>query len=102
MQMIFRIVAWLLLVAIVTLSFMPAYDRPMTGASSNFEHLAIYLATGFAFAAGYADRLLLVTGALTLFSGLIEIAQVWAPGRHARLSDFLIDAGAAGLGIGVF
>jgi len=102
MQMIFRVVAWLLLIAIVALSFVPASDRPMTGASSNLEHLAIYLATGFAFAFGYSDRLMLMTGALTLFSGLVEIVQIWAPGRHARLGDFLIDAVAAGLGIAAF
>ena len=29
---------------------------------------------------------------LVIFAGAIEIAQVLIPGRHARLSDFLVDA----------
>jgi VanZ family protein len=31
--------------------------------------------------------------------GLIEILQFWAPGRHARLEDFVVDATAACAGI---
>ena len=73
----------------------------MTGASHNMEHLAIYLATGLAFAMGYRDRLPAVAGGLLLFCGLIEVVQLWVPGRHARLSDFLVDAAAAGLGVAV-
>ena len=33
------------------------------------------------------------------FTGLIEILQFLAPGRHARLQDFLVDALAASLGL---
>ena len=32
-------------------------------------------------------------------TGLIEILQFWAPGRHARLEDFLVDALAACVGL---
>jgi VanZ family protein len=35
------------------------------------------------------------------FIGAIELAQRFVPGRHARLTDLLIDAGAACLGIGL-
>lgn len=102
MKMIFRALAWLFIIAILVLSFVPASDRPTTGTSSNLEHLAIYVATGFAFAGGYAERLLVVTGGLVLFSGILEVMQNLAPTRHARLSDFLIDAGASMLGIVLF
>ena len=34
-------------------------------------------------------------------SGAIEIAQLWVPGRHARLIDFLVDTTAACIGIGL-
>jgi VanZ family protein len=33
------------------------------------------------------------------FTGLIEILQLWAPGRHARLGDFVVGALAASLGL---
>ncbi|MBR1212121.1 hypothetical protein [Bradyrhizobium sp. JYMT SZCCT0180] len=32
-------------------------------------------------------------------TGLIEILQFWAPGRHARLEDFLVDALAVCVGL---
>ena len=31
--------------------------------------------------------------------GLIEILQFWAPGRHARWSDFIVDVLAAYAGL---
>ena len=33
-----------------------------------------------------------------LFAGVIEVLQLGVPGRHARLSDFLVDTGAVLLG----
>jgi len=37
-------------------------------------------------------------GSLVVFSAAVEILQIWAPGRHARMSDFLIDSVARALG----
>jgi VanZ family protein len=34
-----------------------------------------------------------------IFAGAIELAQLYTPGRHARLSDFVVDALAAGAGV---
>ena len=39
--------------------------------------------------------------ALLSFTATIELAQLWAPGRHARLSDFIVDALGIGVGIGL-
>ena len=36
---------------------------------------------------------------LVLFAGAIELAQLFVPGRHARLSDFVVDALAACIGL---
>jgi VanZ family protein len=102
-QMLCRAAGWGLVVAITALSVVPPSQRPVTGvASSNFEHLAIYLVTGLAFAAGYRDRLPAVIAGLLAFSGAIELIQLLAPGRHARLSDFLIDCAAACAGVALF
>jgi len=35
---------------------------------------------------------------LVIFAGVIEFAQLFVPGRHARLSDFIIDAFGACVG----
>jgi len=99
MQRICRFVGWTLAFAIFVLSVVPPSGRPTTGVSHNLEHLLIFLAMGLAFALGYRDRLPAVAAGLLLFCGAIEVVQIWVPGRHARLSDFLVDASAAGLGV---
>jgi VanZ family protein len=99
MQRTFQITAWTLAAGITALSLVPPTYRPTTAASHNFEHLVIFLAAGFVFGAGYPDRPWIVATGLATFCGAIEIAQMWAPGRHGRLSDFIVDAAAALLGL---
>ena len=83
------------------LSLVPPSYRPITEASHNLEHLAIFLATGFAFGVAYPDKSFALVIELVIFCGAIELAQRWVPGRHARLSDFIVDAAAACIGLGV-
>lgn len=87
-----RVTAWALAVVIVLLSVVPANLRPVTDMPHEFEHFAIFLATGIAFGFGYCRRPFAVAVMLFLFAGMIEIAQVFVPDRHARLSDFVVDA----------
>ena len=101
LQKISRALAWLLGLAILVLSLVPPSYRPITEASHNVEHLAIFLATGFAFGVAYPDRPFALATGLVIFCGAIELAQRWVPGRHARLSDFIVDAAAACIGLGV-
>jgi VanZ family protein len=100
-QSLFQVTAWLLALAIVVLSLGPPSTRPVTGAGHNLEHLLIFLATGVAFGLGYPRRFWLLAMALPIFAAVIEIAQILVPGRHARLSDFLVDAAALCLGVGL-
>jgi VanZ family protein len=37
--------------------------------------------------------------ALVTFAAFVEVVQLFVPGRHARLSDFAIDALAAIIGL---
>ena len=101
MRTVCRLIGWMLLLAIVVLSVSPASYRPVTGASSIFEHLAIFLILGAVLAIGYRDRLASLAGGLLLFCGLVEVLQFWVPGRHARLSDFLVDAASALAGVAI-
>lgn len=87
-----RIAAWSLAVAIVVLSLVPPVLRPETGVPHNLEHFLIFVATGVAFGLAYDVRLALLTIKLVSFAAAIEIAQLSVPGRHARLSDFAVDA----------
>jgi len=101
MQRTFQLIGWLLALTIIVLSLVPPTHRPVTGTSQGFEHLSIFLATGAAFGLGYTTRLWILAAALVAFSAAIELAQIVVPGRHARLSDFLMDAAAACAGVGL-
>jgi len=105
MQRLFQVTAWFLSAAIVVLSLSPVSARPVTpighNFGSNFEHLLIFLATGGAFALGYPRRVLVLPFAMLAFAAAVEIAQMWVPGRHARLSDFLVDVFSLYCGIGL-
>jgi VanZ family protein len=105
MQRLFRVAAWLLSAAIVLLSLSPPSARPVSPVGdnfgSNFEHLLIFLATGGAFALGYPRRIRFLLPAMLAFAAAVEIAQMWVPGRHARLSDFLVDVFSLYFGIGI-
>ena len=89
-----RICAWVLATLIIVLSVVPSWLRPVTGAPHAVEHFAIFALTGLAFGVGYRPRFQLAIG-LVLFAGAAELAQLFASGRHARFSDFTVDALAA-------
>jgi hypothetical protein len=90
-----RLTTWILATIIVVLSLVPPSVRPQTGARA----LCDFLATGFAAGIGWQRRQTLVGFSLVLFAGLVEIAQLFVPGRHARWSDFTVDASAATIGL---
>ena len=94
-----RIAAWSLAAAIVILSLVPRALRPETSAPHGLEHFIIFAAAGFAFGLGYERRHDLLAILLVIFSSSIEIVQLFVPGRHARLSDFIIDSVAACIGL---
>jgi VanZ family protein len=80
------------------LSVTPPRLRPVV-ANHELEHFAAFLLTGIAVGLGYPYRWRLHSLALLAYTGAVELAQLLAPGRHARLSDFAVNAGSAWLGI---
>ena len=98
---LFKVAAWILLVAIVVLSVFPPGARPITPAPHDLEHLGIYLPTGLAFGLGYERRRLFQILALVAFAAALELVQLGIPHRHSRLSDFLVNALSAGVGVGL-
>ena len=86
---------WLLTLVIITLSVVPPSLRPITAVSHKLEHIAIFMMWGTAFALCYRINCFYQIIAAVLFAGAIEVAQYWVPGRHARLSDFVVDSLAA-------
>jgi VanZ family protein len=94
-----KVAGWLLIATITFLSLSPPSYRPVTLAGHHLEHFVIHVMLGMAFGIGYAKRLWLLALGLAAFTAVVEFAQRFIPGRHARLSDLLIDAGAACLGV---
>jgi len=87
--------AWFCLAAILVLSLVKPALRPVTILPHDGEHAAIFALAGLAVGFGYPKHGLRNMTLLTLFAAAIEIAQLYAPGRHARWIDFFVDAAAA-------
>jgi VanZ family protein len=96
---LFRISAWLCLAAIGVLSLVTPSLRPVTFLPHNFEHVAVFSLAGLAIGLGYPNRATQHMIGLTLFAAAIELAQFYAPGRHPRVSDFVVDALGACAGV---
>jgi VanZ family protein len=92
LQRVARIAAWSLAATIVILSLIPSGLRPETGVPHILEHFSIFAATGAAFGLGYEARRGTLAIQLAIFAGAVEIMQLFVPGRHARFSDFFVDA----------
>jgi VanZ family protein len=95
-----RATAWFTLAAIVVLSLVPPGARPTTFMPHKIEHASVFLLDGVAFGISYCDYAWLSSILAVLFCAGIEFAQLAIPGRHARLSDFLVDA--ISICVGVF
>ena len=101
MTIILRILAWLLAAAVAFATLGPPNYRPHSYFGQNGEHALAFVLIGLAFGLAYTQRRLLTAAIAVAAIGLIEILQLWAPGRHARLSDFIVDALAASAGLAV-
>ena len=100
-RLVARVVGWLLLAVIVFLTLSPASYRPVTKFGHNLEHFLIHLVLGITFGIGYARRWWLLALGLVGLTAAVEFAQLFVPGRHARLKDLVIDAGAVCLGVAI-
>jgi VanZ family protein len=99
MKPLSQILSWVLVVGILILSIVPPGSRVVTDLPRLLEHLAVFLLAGLAFVFGYPGHYLFQCVTLSLFAAAIELLQMWVPGRHARLSDFI--AGFAGVILGI-
>jgi VanZ family protein len=95
-----RIMAWLSAAALVFLTLSSPGVRFETAVSHNFEHFAAFGASGLSFSIGYRRRLLIVLVGGLGSTTILEALQIWAPDRHARWLDLLMNS--AGFCIGVF
>jgi VanZ family protein len=95
MTIILRLFAWLLAAAVTFATLGPARLRPQANITHDGEHALAFVLVGLAFAFAYPRQRLLAASVAVILIGVLEFLQLFAPGRHARLGDFLVDALAA-------
>jgi VanZ family protein len=99
MNTVFRFLAWALAAAVVFATLGPPSFRPHSDLGQDGEHALAFVLVGLAFGLAYSRNRLLTTAVAIVLIGALEILQFWAPGRHARLEDFAVDALAACVGL---
>src|ERR1700751_2866403 len=87
-----RIVSWLLAAAVTFATLGPASYRPHSDLGQNGEHAFAFALVGLAFGLAYARNRWATAGLSVIMIGALELMQFLAPGRHARLEDFAVDA----------
>src|SRR6476469_7364337 len=92
MSVYLRILAWLLATAVTFATLGPADLRPHAGLGQDGEHALAFILTGLAFGLAYPARRWATCAIAVVLIGLLELMQFWAPGRPARLEDFVVDA----------
>ena len=96
-----RLAAWTMLAATAILCLLPGDDMVRTGMNGRIEHFGFYTGVGAIVAAAYLHRLApaLIAGALIAYAGVLEIGQIWVPGRHSSIWDWLASSGGILLGV---
>jgi len=95
-----RIASWAAVVLLALLSLVPGTLRPHVMASGHIEHFAAYFLTASVWALAYRgwSKAILIAFLLSAYAGVLEILQLWVPGRVSQFSDFLISANGAWAG----
>lgn len=101
MTTLLRLGAWLLAAAVTFATLGPPIYRPHSSFGQNGEHAFAFALVGLVFGLAYSRHLLRTVGVAVVLIGVLEILQIWAPGRHARLEDFVVDAAAACVGFAI-
>lgn len=99
MVAVLRILAWLVLAALLVATLGPIGLRPHTPWSPNLERFAAFIVVGGLFALAYPRRWLTVSLLVLGAATVLELGQACVPGRHPALRDFVIKAAGGGVGI---
>jgi VanZ family protein len=98
MTALLKLFAWGLAAAVTFATLGPPRFRPHAPFGHDGEHAFAFILLGVAFGLAYAHRRTLVAAVSVVMIALLEVLQLWVPGRHARVEDFVVDALTACLG----
>ena len=98
MTTLLRLIAWLLAALVTFATLGPPSSRPHSDLGQIAEHGLAFILVGLAFGFAYPQHRLRNATVAVVMTGVLEIVQIWMPGRHARLTDFVVDAIATCIG----
>ena len=95
-----KAVSWLCVGLLVLLSWIPADLEIRTGIAGQIEHAIAYCGTGAILAFAYQEpRRWWIAAGLVFLAGILEIGQLWVPGRTSQPIDFAASSVGAVLGV---
>ena len=84
-----RFFAWLSVVGLAVASWTPGEHMIRTGVRGSFEHIAAYLISTMLLVSAFPRTSpWRIGGALAVYAGILELGQIYVPGRHSQLEDF--------------
>src|SRR5271166_4055243 len=84
-----RVAAWLSVPVLALASWTPGEDMLRTGVSGRLEHIVAYFISALLWVTGYPRGTPWVIGsALAVYAGVLEVGQIYVPGRHSQVEDF--------------
>jgi VanZ family protein len=101
MTILLRLFAWSLAAAVAFATLGPPGLRPHSNLGQDGEHALAFVLLGVAFGLAYTSNRWLTAVLAVGLTGALELLQLWMPGRHARLEDFVVDALAACAGLAI-
>jgi VanZ family protein len=101
MMIALRLIAWALAAVVTFFTLGPPSYRPHAYIGQDGDHAVAFLLVGLAFALAYRRNRPFIALVAVAVTGAIEILQFWTPERHARMSDFVVDALAVCAGVAV-
>jgi VanZ family protein len=89
-----RFIAWAFVIGLTVASWTPGQEMVRTGFNTRLEHTTAYLIAGIAVLAAYPQKPpWLIAVLLSVYAGVLELGQMYVPGRHAELLDWLASSG---------
>ena len=89
-----RFIAWGCVIGLAVASWTPGPDMVRTAFNTQLEHTAGYLIAAITVLVAYPQKPpWLIAVLLGVYAGVLELGQMYIPGRHAALLDWLASSG---------